>query len=508
MEKSNMRKSFGYDIPQLTLRDMLRPLFRHRLAVTLTFSSIFLVAILWAFGKANHYWVSTMQVIVGRERLEPAVTPQPTAAVQGASQAVTTDDVDSEVALLQGRDMLRVVAQTCELVGNGRSFWDRFDSRDPAVKKAAALEGATKALAGSLKVEAQKSSRLIDLSYGSAKSPETAACVLQTLGKLYLEKHLRLQRPAGALEFFTQETDKYWHALAESEGQLVKFSKTGGIAAPEILRADLAQQLTGTQGNLYQTRQVIAAHKQRINNIKAQMAVTPSRSFTTEASISANLLLDQLHSTLLASQLKRTQLLMKFDPSFPLVKEVEQEIAETKDAIADAEQAKYINTTTDRDQTFEYLRQDLARTEADLASEEARATALQTSIRDMQLQMVNLDAKSLQQSALLREAKANEANYLLYLTKREQERTSDALDDKRIANVAIAVPAEVPVLPARSPMSIIFAGFWGALFSAIGAAYLAELADPSFRSSSEVEEILSIPILAAVPKRQNGSNVS
>lgn len=501
MENASSRKSFGYEIPRLTLRDMLRPLFRHPSAVTLTFATILLGSILVALVWANHYWVATMQVVVGRERLEPAVTPQPTTAVDEANKAVTTDDVDSEVALLQGRDMLREVAETCQLAGNGSSLWDRFDSRVAAVKKASALESATKALAGTLKVEAQKTSRLIDLRYGSSKSPETAACVLRTLGNLYLEKHLRLQRPAGALEFFTQETDKYWHALAESESELVKFSKTQGVAAPEALRTDLAQQLTGTQGNLYQTRQAVAADKRRIENVKAQMAVTPSRSFTTEASISANLLLDQLHSTLLASQLKRTQLLMKYDPSYPLVKEAEQEIAETKDAIAAAEQAKYISTSTDRDQTFEYLRQDLAKTQADLASEEARASALQTSIHDMELQLVNLDAKSVQQSALLREVKANEANYLLFLTKREQERASDALDDKRIANVAIAVPAEAPVLPARNSKSIMFAGFWGALFSAIGVGYLAELADPTFRSPAEVEEILKIPILSAVPKR-------
>jgi uncharacterized protein involved in exopolysaccharide biosynthesis len=501
MENANLGKSFGYEIPRLTLRDMLRPLFRHRLAVTLTFATILLGSILAALVWANHYWVATMQVVVGRERLEPAVTPQPTAAVEEANKVVTTDDVDSEVALLQGRDMLREVAETCQLAGNGSSLWDRFDSSEPAVKKAAALESATKALAGTLKVEAQKTSRLIDLRYGSSKSPETSACVLRTLGNLYLEKHLRLQRPAGALEFFTQETDKYWHALAESESELVKFSKTEGVAAPEILRTDLAQQLSGTQGNLYQTRQAIAADKRRIENIKAQMAVTPSRSFTTEASLSANLLLDQLHSMLLASQLKRTQLLMKFDPSYPLVKEAEQEIAETKDAIADAEQAKYISTSTDRDQTFEYLRQDLAKTQADLASEEARASELLTSIHDMELQLVNVDAKSVQQSALLREAKASEANYLLFLTKREQERASDALDDKRIANVAIAVPAEVPVLPARNSKSIMFAGFWGALFSAVGVGYLTELADPTFRSPAEVEEILKIPILSAVPKR-------
>jgi uncharacterized protein involved in exopolysaccharide biosynthesis len=397
--------------------------------------------------------------------------------------------------------MLRAVAQTCKLAEVETSFWDRFDSRDAVMRKAAALESATMGLAGSLKVESEKNSRVINVRYGSTDSPQTTACVLQTLTKLYFEKHLRLQRPAGALDFFASETDKYRQALADSENQLIKFSKTAGIAAPEILRANLAQELVAAQANLHHTRQAIAANRQRMENVKAQMAETPSRSSTTEASVSANLLLDQLHSTLLAEQLKRTQLLMKFDPSYPLVKEVDAEIAQTNEAITAAEQSKYINSTTDRDPTFEYLRQDRAKTQADLASEQATAVALQTSIHDIQAEMVNLDAKTVQQAALMREAKANEGNYLLYLTKREQERTSDALDDKRIANVAIAVPPDVPVLPAHSPISVVFAGFFLALLGGMGAGYLAELADPSLRTPSEVEEMLNITVLAAVPKQ-------
>jgi len=501
MEKTSIRKPASYEVPTLTVRDMLRPLFRHRLAVLLTFCTVFLASILVACIWAKHYWVATMQVVVGRERLEPAVTPQPTGAVQDASKLVTTDDVDSEVVLLQGRDMLQEVAQACRLARNGSSFLSSKGPRDDDSRRTGALEDATKALAASIKVEAQKTSRVIDVRYGSARSPETAACVLQTLAKLYLQKHLRLQRPAGTLDFFTQETDKYQRALAESENQLVRFSETGGIAAPEILRVNLAQQLVLSEASLHQAHQTIAADRQRIENLRNQMALTPSRSSTSETSLAANTLLEQLHSSLLASELKKTQLLMKYDPSYPLVREVDEEIATTNAAIADAERAKYVNTTTDRDMTFEYLRQDLARTEADLASEQAKASALQTSVHDIQVQMVSLDAKSVQQAALLREAKANEENYLLYLTKREQERTSDALDEKRIANVTIAVPPEVPVLPAHNPTSIMFAGFWGALFSAIVAGYVAELADPSFRSPSEVEEILNIPILAAVPKR-------
>ena len=485
----------------LTLRDMVAPLFRKKWVVLATFLAIFALATQVAWGWASHYYVSTMQVVVGRGRSEPSVTPQQQGAVQDGSRVITADDVASEAALLKGRDMLQAVAETCGLAEVQVSSWDGSESRDLEAKKAASLDGATKALAGTIKVAAEKTSRVIELSYGSTRSPGTTACVLQTLGKLYLEKHLRLQRPAGAFNFFAQETDKYQHALAESESRLVSFSKTEGIAAPDTLRTDMAQELVAAQANWYHAQQEIAANRRRMENIKEQMAVTPSRSSTAEASVSANLLLDQLKSTLLAEQLKRTQLLMKYDPSFPLVKEIDDEIAQTNDAIANAEEAKYVNRTTDRDPTFEYLRQDRAKAEADLASEEATATALEQSIHSIRSQMVSLDMKALKQGELLREAKANEANYLLYLEKREQERTSDALDLNRIADVAIAVPAYVPVLPAHNPSSVMLAGFLLAVLCGVCAGYLAEIVDPSFRTADEVTEILNIPLVASVPRQ-------
>jgi uncharacterized protein involved in exopolysaccharide biosynthesis len=499
MDKTRNKRASAYD-GELTMRDMLGPLFRHRVAVCVTFLTIFVGALFVAWGWANRYYVATMQVVVDRGRVDPAVTAQPTAAVQQVNSEVTAEDVDSEVALLQGRDMLQGVAQTCKLV-EAPSLSGGKNSDEQNAARAASVEKAARLLANSIKVGSQKTSRVIEVRYGSTDSPETTACVLQTLANLYLQKHLRLQRPAGTLDFFAQETNRYQQALTETESQLVNFSKTEGIAAPEVLRTSLAQELVAAQTNLDHTHQAIAADRERLANIEAQMSATPSRSATAESAISANLLLDNLHSTLLAAQLKRTQLLMKYDASFPLVKEVDKEIAQTSEAIAEAEKAKYVNTTTDRDPTFEYLREDHAKTEADLASDQARATALQGSIQDVRTKMVSLEAKAVEQASLVREAKANEANYLLYLTKREQERTSDALDDRHIANVSIAVPPAVPVLPARSPISVMLAGLCLAIVGAVIAGYIAELADRSFRTPSEVEEALSLPILAAVPKQ-------
>ena len=495
----NGKRAVVGETPKLTLRDMVAPLFRKKQVVLGVFVATFALAI-WVAWKSKDYYVSSMQVVVEQERSEPTVTPQQV-SMQATNKIITTDDVASEVALLQGRDMLSEVAQACKLAQPRPSFWDKFDSQNPERKKAAALDDAIKRLAGSLKVEAVKTSHVINVQYGMTGSPEAPACVLQALGKLYLEKHLRLQRPAGAFNFFAQETDKYQQALAESERRLVDFSMTEGISAPETLRTDMGQQLIAAKANLYHTQQAIAADKQRIKNIKEQMAVTPTRSSTAEASISPNQLLDQLKSTQLNAELKRTQLLMKYDRSFPLVKEVEEEIAQTQEAIASAEEAKYVNKTTDRDGTFEYLRQDRAKTEADLASEIASAAALAKTIKGMQSDMVSLDIKAVRQAELLREVKANESNYLLYLNKREQERTSDAGDQRRIANVAIAVPAFVPVLPERNPFKIAFVGFFVAVLAGFVAGYLAELMDPSFRTPAEVAELLNIPVVTSVPKQ-------
>ena len=142
----------------------------------------------------------------------------------------------------------------------------------------------------------------------------------------------------------------------------------------------------------------------------------------------------------------------------------------------------YKNETTDRDPTREFLRQDYARTQADLFSQKATSAATANSLKSLRLQMDDLDAKAVKQGALLRQAKADEANYLLYLTKREQERTSDALDEKRIADVAIAVPAVVPALPAINPFTFGMLGFLVALIAGASSGFIVEYIDSSFRS--------------------------
>jgi uncharacterized protein involved in exopolysaccharide biosynthesis len=159
----------------------------------------------------------------------------------------------------------------------------------------------------------------------------------------------------------------------------------------------------------------------------------------------------------------------------------------------------------DRDPAHELLREDLLKTRADLAGHQAGAGALLETIRSLQEQTLKLDRMALKQQALLRAEKATESNYLLYLSKREDARASDTLDNRRIDNVVLAVAPFVPVLPATNPLLVVFVGFFFAAFVSVATTFLAEYLDPTFHTSAEVVEILNIPVVVSVPKRDRAA---
>ena len=411
---------------------------------------------------------------------------------------VTEEEINSEAELLKSPDLL-ARCRAGERSSRGREKNRCWLRSFRATRGLVRLQSCVSPCQG-LNIGVVKKTDMIDVSYKSS-DPQLAFGVLDKLsGSIHGEAPL-VHRPLGSYDFFAKETEKYKRALADSETRLAGFGRTEGVVAPDVQRTDMAQQAMNSAAAFHHALQAIAADEERIRDEKAQMKATPSRSSTLQVSTTADVLLQQLQTNLLAARIKKTQLALKYDSSYPLVQEADQEIAQTEAAIADAQKTQYINQTTDRDPTYEFLRQDVAKTEADLASQKATASAVKQSIQGLQEQMVSLDQKAVKQADLLREAKADEANYLLYLSKREQERTSDALDQKRIGNVAIAAPPMLPILPAYSALLVMVVGCFLAVFFSVGFAFVMDYLDSSFRTPTEVFETLKIPVLAFMPKQ-------
>jgi uncharacterized protein involved in exopolysaccharide biosynthesis len=212
--------------------------------------------------------------------------------------------------------------------------------------------------------------------------------------------------------------------------------------------------------------------------------------------------LQVLEGTLSALELKHTEMAAHFEPAYPPLRDLETQIAQAQQQLAQAKATPLREDTTDSNPTYLWLTEELVKSRADLATINAKASA---SLRNVQLyrQMaLDLGQKQLEQQDLIRNAKVEEGNFLLYLNKREEARISDALDSKRIVNVAIAEAATLPAQPVRSQWLLILLGALLAVVASTAAAFAADYVDPSLRTAAEVESVLQIPILAVMPKRR------
>jgi uncharacterized protein involved in exopolysaccharide biosynthesis len=479
-----------------TMRDFLAIGFRQRRLIINTFLGIFSVAVVIAFLLPKKY-EAQMKILVRHERAESVVSPEREAPVQWRTE-VSEEELQSEAELIKSRDLLTKVVVACDLQNSGTgSFWNKQgDSGDQKVSRAVLN------LEKDLTVQPIKLTNLISVSY-KARDPQLAAKVLNALAGLYLEKHLAMHRAPGQFEFFHQQADEYRKALANAEEKLTNFSRDQGVVNPALEKEMSVRKLTEFEAEAKGARATVAESRQRIATLEAQLATLPNRETTLVRTSDNPLLMQNMKSRLLELELKRTELLTKFEPTYRPVQEVEEQIAQTKAAITAAEKAPLRDETTDRDPTYEALRSELAKAKTELAATEARAAATFSLIRSYRSESEQLDRKELLQQDMLRAAKADEENYMLYLRKAEEARISDALDRQRFSNVVVAEPATVPfTAQGRWLLVVVLGGFLASLVSVI-LAFIADRWDPSFRTPEEVESFLGSPVVAAFPKNGN-----
>ncbi len=477
----------------LHLRDLLEIGFRQRRVIINSFLGIFSVAVLLGFLLPKKY-EAQMKILVRHERAESVVSPERESPVQWRTE-VSEEELQSEAELIKSRDLLTKVVVACDLQNIGLSSLlkgagDQDDQRVPR---------AVLALEKNLTVQPIKLTNLISVSYKS-KDPQLVARVLNSLASLYLEKHLAMHRAPGEFEFFHQQAEEYRKALATAEAKLTDFSREQGVVNPALEKEIAVRKLAEFEADAKAAGATIAATRQSIRTLESQLATLPKRA-TAQVRTSDNpQLMERMGSKLLELELRRTELLTKFEPTYRPVQEVEEQIAQTREAIATAEKTPLRDEVTDRDPTYEALRSELAKSKTELAATEARAAAMSALVRTYRTESQQLDHKEVLHEAILRAAKTDEENYMLYLHKQEEARISDALDQQRFSNVAVAEPATVPFAPqGQWPLVVLLGGLIASLASVM-LAFLVDRWDPSFRTPEEVESFLGTPVIAAFPK--------
>jgi uncharacterized protein involved in exopolysaccharide biosynthesis len=477
-----------------SLRDLVAIGFRHKRIALLCFFAVLLGSVLAAFFQPPQYRATT-KFLVDRERQDPIVSPEQSSSVVVRSE-VTEEELNSEIELLQSGDVLRQVVTSCGL-DRVKSLREYILGPMTPEKK---IAKATERLQNTLQIEPMKKSDLISVTYTSS-DPQLAARVLRVLGDAYIQKHVDVHTPPGQVKFFDQETERYKKDLNDAETQLKVFSEQPDGVAPQMTRDITLQKLSEFRSSLQQTRAEMAATEQRISTLQKQAGITPERLTTSMRQQDDAQVLQGLKNTLMNLELKRTELLTKYQPTYPLVQEADKQIADTKASIAVEEAKPLKEETTDRNPTYAWINQELAKAKSDYSGLQARAAAQQAIVEKYENETRDLENKGLMEQDLLRTVKTDEENYLLYQRKREQARMTEALDRTRIVNVAIAEQPVVPSLPSNSPVVVVLIGILLAAMATLGVVFIREYLDRSFRTPAEVSAELNIPVLAAVPQR-------
>ena len=470
-------------------RDLVAVLFRQR-RVILAMFALAVIGVL-ASGAWLPKYQSHMKIVVRRQRSDAIVSPSATEPQQYDDQ-VSESDLNTEAELLNSEDLLRKVVIDTGLAGNLDSLSER--AKDKKIARA------TGELGKNLSIDVVHKANVISVYY-KTRNPQKSVQVLNALKDEYLAKHMEARHSSGESKFFEQEAQRYKQDLDATQQKLAKFTNDTHVVSAEVERDGALRQANEFDTAASQAETAVRETKHRVDALEAQLKNTPERIQTSVRTSANTQLFQQLKGTLLNLELKRTELLTKYEPTYRLVQEVDQQIADTKSSIAAEEAKPDQDVTMDQNPTYLTLKTELARAQADLEGLQARASAARSAAEAYQKKAQQLDQDQLVQEGLIRDAKTQEANYLLYDHKGEEARISDALDQRGILNVALAEQPLVPVLPTRSRMNfgilmLVMAGAFS-----LTSAFVVDFMDQSFRTPEEVTNYLGTPVLAALPKR-------
>jgi succinoglycan biosynthesis transport protein ExoP len=474
----------------LTLRDVAAVFFRHQGLLLVSFSIIAVSGILYSAFFPSYK--AEMKVLLRRGRIDPAVTPTPSPAPAFEHDEITEEELNSEVELLRDDDLLRQVVLEA---GLGQKTWFSVVTGQNAEER---TEHAVRRLAAKLEVQPVRKSRLITISYSSPDAARSAA-VLNSLSRFYLAKHASNVRPSGQQTFFEQQMNQSQLVLHDAQSKLIAFTRNRGVFSAALERDLALQKLSDAAAVELGIESAMAEVGARLRTLEANLSNLPQRRVVEIKNADNPQLEERLKSKLLELELQRTALITKFQPSYRLVQEVDEQIAQAKSAI-DAEELKPLrDETTQDDPEFDWAHAERLKSEVELRGLAQKREAAREQVLEYRAVAGKLEESAVAQQDFEQQVKAAEDKYLLYSNKREEARIGDALDRKGVLNVAIAESARPPALPVWSFMAAACLSFVGAAGFSTAIIFVTDYFAPTFRTPGEVFECLGSPVLASLP---------
>ena len=350
--------------------------------------------------------------------------------------------------------------------------------------------------------------------------PNIAARVTQEIGGLFVKQNTRDRNAiAGATNRFleTQLADAR-KKLEEQERKLEAFREQHGKELPTQMTSNM-QALTNSQMQVQSLVESIARDRDRKQMLERlyrdaaaePVVVTPPTAATPAATVVETSPVRQLAT----ARLNLAALRLRYRADHPDVIRLERQIAEIEPAAAAEERtaaatksndprASSLSEPTGTPERRERLRGMLAEIESldrQTAFKESEERRIRVDIAEYQSRIEAVPGLESAWVALTRDYDTQQGSYKELLSKSAAAKVAVNLEEQDIGETfRIVDPAVVPVHPVPSlRLKVNAIGLAVGLFIGLGLTALLELRQASFRSETEVLEVLAMPVLASVP---------
>jgi uncharacterized protein involved in exopolysaccharide biosynthesis len=205
-------------------------------------------------------------------------------------------------------------------------------------------------------------------------------------------------------------------------------------------------------------------------------------------------------NTLLAQlTLRRAQLTTEYLPSDPLVQQVDSQIEQAKVQLENSKALQSVEVSTDVNPSWEIQDQAVFADRAHLQAAKARSAEIDGQVKLLEQQLKATESATLTYASLQQKVSQLEANYQLYMQKRDAARISEAMNEQGLINIGVAQSPTFSMSAVRPrPLIDSILGVFTAMLMAWFAVYLAESARRTITSQAELESASRYPVLATV----------
>jgi uncharacterized protein involved in exopolysaccharide biosynthesis len=512
--------------PQHSLRDVMYMIFRHKWKILAIFLLIAIPMTLISLMTPEVYQTEAKILVKAREE---ALSPDPVISetIVGGGDNIyqlmhfetsilnsqyLAEQVVSEVIRKHGVEaILGTSKERSGLAAAWTSFKSTIKGWLGENRNMPREHLAVKVLQNQLTVDSKEN--VITLSYVS-RSPQNAQSILDTVVDVYMDRHVDLLTPAVSPEFFDEQRETVRLELLEKENELKNLQQLHQVDSLHDQKNMLIEQITAFKLALAEANGNINAARAKSQyleeGIREKSAGQKNRTASTRpVTARTSPTLELLQENLVRLQIQKQEMANRYQSGSRHITMLEEQIGTTQAQVDEElkrlaklpDDAVQLGTTINLVQTPELMLQE---TQAELAEYRAQALQLQQELQSAQEQLKELNALDFEYGRITRQIEELNTAYTAYSDNWKKAQVAGAIKAKGISNLSILQAPYVPMEPAQTLKERyrnIILGIFGGLFAALILAFLLEYFDHSFRTNSDVERHLHLPVLASIPSQ-------